>query len=493
MLEYKLLTRRVIWTTSSRNRKNCDCYSVLHLAERIRTRMSDVTQDTRWTTLRFILFFREVISRYHKVDLRVINHTNTWILAGVPGLPPTGLLDLKELGFGDLSMRVRVTRNLAAFPLPSTMTKSDRKALELSLGPFFQTLSVTAPFQGSYFSLTPGHPNVVSDSRREELTSANLMFKDMSTDRFLASAGISSHWPIGRGCYVSDDKSLIIWLGGEDHLRISSLAVGTILNTVFDRLKTALDILDSKFPGSAIAKHADFGFLSSNPANIGTGMRASVHAHLPRLCAHGTKKASEIARQYGLSIRGKQGEHSTLEAANDGIVDVSPSSGFCISEAQIVTNLYIGLKKLKAQEDETHVVGKVKLASASAPTPEPLRLQSFPGSPMGTEGQAHLFGRGSLLGATSCGADCSCVNIPVKASKKPVKVDLSEMKPICQCGQSSAFPLCDNSHNLYNNYSEKKVFPYIPKKDETGEMSVCACGHSKTKPICDQTCSNVKP
>jgi hypothetical protein len=32
------------------------------------------------------------------------------------------------------------------------------------------------------------------------------MFKDMSEDPYLVVAGISSDWPYGRGCYVSEDK-----------------------------------------------------------------------------------------------------------------------------------------------------------------------------------------------------------------------------------------------------------------------------------------------
>ena len=34
----------------------------------------------------------------------------------------------------------------------------------------------------------------------------HIMFKDMSADSFLLSAGISEHWPHGRGCYHSEDR-----------------------------------------------------------------------------------------------------------------------------------------------------------------------------------------------------------------------------------------------------------------------------------------------
>jgi creatine kinase len=69
------------------------------------------------------------------------------------------------------------------------------------------------------------------------------MFKDMSEDTYLKEAGIANDWPYGRGCYISADEGFIIWVGEEDHLRIMCMKKGTILNEVFDRLKTAVDVV----------------------------------------------------------------------------------------------------------------------------------------------------------------------------------------------------------------------------------------------------------
>jgi len=44
------------------------------------------------------------------------------------------------------------------------------------------------------------------------------------------------------------------------------------------------------------------------------------------------------------------GEHTPIGA--DGTVDISPSARFCISEAEIVTALYNGIKLLKEEEDK---------------------------------------------------------------------------------------------------------------------------------------------
>jgi creatine kinase len=122
------------------------------------------------------------------------------------------------------------------------------------------------------------------------------------------------------------------------------------LNDVFDKFKTAVDLCEKLIPGGC-AKSPDFGVVTSSPTNIGTGMRASVHIPLPNLTSDGTEaKAKEIAKPLGLSVRGKGGEHTPIGA--DGTVDISPSARFCISEAEIVTALYKGLKLLKEEEDK---------------------------------------------------------------------------------------------------------------------------------------------
>jgi len=80
-------------------------------------------------------------------------------------------------------------------------------------------------------------------------------------------------------------------------------------------------------------------------------MRASLHLAIPNLTADGTEaKAKAICRPLGLSVRGMGGEHTPI--GKDGTVDISPSARFCISEAEIVTALYKGVRLLKEAEDK---------------------------------------------------------------------------------------------------------------------------------------------
>lgn len=293
-------------------------------------------------------FFAKALAAYHNVaeDAR---HVNDWSLDAVDGLPENGILDLAEIGLPDLSMRVRVGRNLADFPLPGSMTREDRVALERRMVAAFDLLIADPAYGGSYFSLTPGSPHAIDGKSYQGLVDEHIMFKDMSDDRYLLAAGIAEDWPYGRGCYVSSDRGFIIWVGEEDHLRIMCMERGTVLNRVFDRLKAALDTV-SGIEGLEFAHSSVYGVVTSCPTNLGTAMRASVHIQLPNLTSDGTdRRAKEISKPLGLSVRGVGGEHTPI--GSDGTVDISPSARFCITEAEVIASLYKGLVLLKAHED----------------------------------------------------------------------------------------------------------------------------------------------
>jgi len=294
-------------------------------------------------------FFQKCVGAYHKVPEDSVQ-VNNWSLEGCEGLPEGGQLDLKALGFeNEISMRVRVGRNLVDFPLPGNMTKEDRCNMENKMCNAFKCLIENPEFGGCYNSLTPGHPNFINKDKYKALVDAHQMFKDMSADCYLNSAGISSDWPHGRGCYVSEDNQFIIWVGEEDHLRIMCMKKGSILNEVFDRLKKSLDVING-IEGLKFAFSPDYGVITSCPTNVGTGMRASLHLPIPCLTADGTDtKAKEICKPLGLSVRGLGGEHTPIGAG--GVCDISPSARFCITEAQIICALYKGIKLLKEAED----------------------------------------------------------------------------------------------------------------------------------------------
>ena len=72
---------------------------------------------------------------------------------------------------------------------------------------------------------------------------------------------------------------------------------------------------------------------------------------VPNLTADGTDtQAKAAAKPLGLSVRGTGGEHTPIGA--DGTIDLSPSKRLFISEAEIITALFNGIKELQIKENE---------------------------------------------------------------------------------------------------------------------------------------------
>lgn len=310
-------------------------------------------------------FFDKVIREYHGDDTGEKTHETNWDIEG-----DDKELCVSKLGVeGELSMRVRVGRNLEGFNLPGMMDKEERIKFEKKMCEAFEKLIAKEGYGGNIYSLTPDfngetNPNLITDEKYQELVKAHIMFKNMDDDTYLKSAGISSDWPYGRGCYVSEDQQFIIWFGEEDQLRIMCMKKGTKLSEVFNRLKVALDLVE-EIEGIKFASSEKYGYVTSCPSNLGTGMRASVHIRIPNLTSDGTDaKAKEICKPLGLSVRGTGGEHTPIGA--DGTVDISPRARLFIKEGDIIQALYKGISDLMAAEKAAAPTSDSAPASDSA-------------------------------------------------------------------------------------------------------------------------------
>jgi len=300
----------------------------------------------------FSAFFDPLIRAYHKAGPKA-KHVSSWDTSDVGN---DGVLDVSDFGLDELSMRVRVGRNLKKFNLPGKMDRAERIEHEKTMLAAFAKIQEDPEYGGNVYSLTPDfgngekNPNLISDAKYQELVDAHIMFKNMDADPYLKSAGIASDWPYGRAVYVSDDKQVIVWVGEEDGLRIMSMKKGTKLNEVFDRLEKVLKTIES-IEGIEFAVSPSYGYVTSCPTNLGTGMRASVHIKLPNLTKGGSDaKAKAVAKPLGLSVRGTGGEHTPIGA--DGTVDISPSARLFIREKDIIANLYKGIKLLMDEENK---------------------------------------------------------------------------------------------------------------------------------------------
>lgn len=290
-------------------------------------------------------FFEPLIREYHGIKQGdAIGQNHDW---GHDLSCDLGAIDEK---LKEVSMRVRVARNVKGFPLPGAMNKDDRVKMEAAMVKAFKELVRDPEYGGTYLSLTPKSRYGISDAEYDKRVAAHQMFKDMSGDRYLDAANISGDWPYGRGMYISEKEDFIIWVGEEDHLRIMSMKRGGDLTGLFGRLEKGLNRIESELAG--FAESPNFGYVTSCPTNLGAGMRASLHIKLPHLTKKGTdlSKVTAEAKNFGLAVRGAGGEHSA--AGSDGLIDISPSARLGVTEKNIMQKLYDGAAALWKKEKE---------------------------------------------------------------------------------------------------------------------------------------------
>jgi protein-arginine kinase len=91
------------------------------------------------------------------------------------------------------------------------------------------------------------------------------------------------------------------------------------------------------------ARDEHFGYVNSCPSNLGTGMRASVRVPVPSLTNAG-HDVKAVCRQFGLSACGTSGEHTPI--GTDGLVDLSPGRRLFVSERDVLSILFEGLRQL---------------------------------------------------------------------------------------------------------------------------------------------------
>ncbi len=288
----------------------------------------------------FAEFFDLLIRNYHQIpNEKKIEQSHDWEFSN-------SVCNLSEIDerLIDVSMRVRVARNIKDFPLPGAMNKQQRLDFEKLVIKAFVKLAEHAGFDGQYLSISPNSPFEISAKEFQRRVNSHQMFKDMSNDAYLNSAGISNDWSYGRGMYINKAEDFIVWVGEEDHLRIMCMKKGGNLNEIFEKLYVAVELLEEYLP--KFATLPKYGNLASCPSNIGASMRASLHMKLPNLTKNGTDLSliKSKAKELGLAVRGVLGEHSDADAS--GTVDISPSARLGVSEKQIMENLYEGAKAL---------------------------------------------------------------------------------------------------------------------------------------------------
>lgn len=156
-----------------------------------------------------------------------------------------------------VSTRVRCGRALKGYPFAPCLTEEQYVEMEKKISNIL--INLTDELHGQYYPLTG-----MDKSVQDKLIEDHFLFKE--GDRFLQSANACRFWPTGRGIYHNDDKTFLVWINEEDHMRIISMQPGGDLGQVYGRLCKAVSTIETSIPFS---RHERLGFLTFCPTNLG--------------------------------------------------------------------------------------------------------------------------------------------------------------------------------------------------------------------------------
>jgi len=240
------------------------------------------------------------------------------------------LPDLDPEGKYINSTRIRCGRSLSGYPFNPCLSEANYKEMEQKVQGVFGKLT-EGELAGTYFPLTG-----MTKEIQTQLIQDHFLFKE--GDRFLQAANACRYWPTGRGIYHNKDKTFLVWVNEEDHLRIISMQNGGNVGMVLERLIKGVKTIEKEVPFS---RDERLGWLTFCPSNLGTTVRASVHIALPKIAVKPDFKS--ICDGLKLQIRGIHGEHSESVG---GVYDISNKARLGLTEFEAVKQMYDGIKHL---------------------------------------------------------------------------------------------------------------------------------------------------
>ena len=194
-----------------------------------------------------------------------------------------------------LSTRVRLARNLAGRPFRGRNGEADRAEI-------VQVVAEAAAASVSLADATLFRLDTLPRSSRLWLHERQLVSRDF--------AGLEPNGPDRSGAALLLGRRAAIMVNEEDHLRLQTLRSGFDLDVSYAEAEAVDRELGLRL---SFAFHPEFGYLTSCPTNVGTGLRASVMIHLPALVW--TKEIGKVLQglaQVGLTYRGMYGEGSEV-------------------------------------------------------------------------------------------------------------------------------------------------------------------------------------
>lgn len=158
-----------------------------------------------------------------------------------------------------ISTRIRLARNLAQYPFPAYLSASEQKQVNSVIIKAFEDIDPNSQLR------------IIDMERVDQTAAISMAEKRITSPEFSLNR-------TGKSLIVTDDDSVSIMLGEEDHIRLQVMRAGLDLETTF---KIANDIDDKLSERLTFAFSEELGYLTQCPTNLGhcdEGIRAAPSA-----------------------------------------------------------------------------------------------------------------------------------------------------------------------------------------------------------------------
>ncbi len=147
------------------------------------------------------------------------------------------------------------------------------------------------------------------------------------------------------GVVIDKDEKISVMINEEDHMRIQGFAGGLQLFEVYDYINIIDDDLSLT---TEYAFDSEFGYLTSCPTNMGTGLRASALIHLPALVlTRDIDKTIKKLSETKIAVRGLFGEGSEVKG---NFFQLSSSASLGRKEENIISLVTEIIKEIVERE-----------------------------------------------------------------------------------------------------------------------------------------------
>lgn len=224
-----------------------------------------------------------------------------------------------------ISSRIRLARNLKDIPFPTRFTKEQSKKV-------LETIKEITPSIGYGLKF-------INLDNLDDITKVSLVEKHVISPEFAMNKNKAG------AIVLNDEENICIMVNEEDHMHIQVFSSGLEL----ENLKNLIVEIDEKLDEMLkYATHEKYGYLTSCPTNVGTGMKASVMVHLPALTmTENIGKILNIVGGFGMNIHGIYGEGTQSQG---DIYQISNNQSIGLTENDIIKNLNIITEKVIEQE-----------------------------------------------------------------------------------------------------------------------------------------------